>query len=355
MHRLLLVICLVVLVPEASPAAATLPGQGPGDQPVRVVGSIPDFAWLAGEIGGERVSAGSIALGNQDPHFVLPKPSFAIQLREADLFINTGMDMEMWAPTLLDRARNRRIMEGAPGYVMVAEGVQLIDVPTGSLDRSQGEIHVYGNPHFHTSPIEVRQVAGNIMRGLQRVDPGYSEHYQAGYERFITRIDEALYGSELVRIVGGDRLGDLVRSGELIPFLEAGEQNGTRLIDLLGGWMKKALPLRGIRLITYHKNWGYLARDFGFQVVNYVEPKPGIPPSARHVRELTNQITNQDIRLLIVAGYFERNTPRSVADRTGVEVLFLPLSVTGEPGIDDMFQLYDYWIDQLTSALAAAR
>lgn len=340
--RHLLTLALLLAVPFGAEAQGR----------IKVVGSTPDFAAVAQEIGGDRVEADHIAAGNQDPHFVLPKPSFALMLRDADLFINTGLDLEMWAPTLIDKSRNRRIMEGENGYVAVAGGVDLMDVPQGSLDRSAGEIHVYGNPHFHTSPIEMRAVARSIRDGLQRVDPGSATLYEERCEDLIRRLDEALFGPELVALVGGEELATRVRNGTLLEHLASTEVEGRPLMDQLGGWLGRAMPFRGTRIIAYHKNWNYFARDFGLQIIDYVEAKPGIPPSARHVKEVVDEIAQYDIRLMLVANYFEKNTPLKIEERTGVKALFLPLSVGGQEGIEDLFQLYGHWVDEILRAVA---
>jgi zinc/manganese transport system substrate-binding protein len=236
----------------------------------------------------------------------------------------------------------------------VAGGVDLMDVPQGSLDRSAGEIHVYGNPHFHTSPVEMRAVALSIRDGLQRIDPTSADLYEERCDDFIRRIDEALFGQELVALVGGDELCLRVRNGTLLEYLETTEVEGRSLQDRLGGWLARAMPFRGTRVIAYHKNWNYFARDFGLQIIDYVEAKPGIPPSARHVKEVIDEIAQYDIRLMLVANYFEKNTPGKIEERTGVTALFLPLSVGGERGIETLFDLYSYWIDEMLRAVAAS-
>lgn len=334
-------------------AAAPVLDHGPGGEaaPIRVVATIPDFASVAHQIGGELVEVEAIALGNQDPHFVLPKPSFALMLRRADLFITTGLDLEMWAPTLLDKARNRNIMEGSSGYIAVSSGVDLMDVPTGGLDRSSGEIHVYGNPHFQTSPVEIKAVAFNIMLGLQRVDPANETAYEEGYERFAARIDEALYGPELVAAADVEELDARLRDRTFMEYIEKTVVDGRPLADRLGGWLERAMPLRGRMVIAYHKNWNYFARDFGLRIVEYVEPKPGIPPSARHVKHIIDEIERLDIPLMLVANYFEKETPRKIQDRTGVSAVILPISVTGEEGVETPFELYGLWIDRILEAL----
>lgn len=331
--------------------ALVSPEVGLCQEKVKVVGSIPDFAYIAKEVGGDLVEVSWIARGNQDPHFVTPKPSYALALSDADLFINTGIDLEMWAPPLLDKARNPKILEGAVGYVSASHDMQLIQVPLRGTDRSSGEVHVYGNPHFQTCPLRMKVTARNISIGLQKVDPGNAERYEAGCSRFCARIDSAMYGTELVELLGSDLLDEMVMSGTLIEFLESEEIDGMELIDMLGGWQKAALPFRGVKIIGYHKNWDYFALDFGLQVIDYIEPKPGIPPTARHVKEVIDKIADHDIRLMLIANYFERHTPRKIEERTGITSIFLPLSVTAEPGIDTLFQLYDHWIEELNEAV----
>lgn len=345
MKRTLLAVPAVLLV-------LTAVGAGQQEGKVHVVGSIPDFAAVAKEIGGDLVEISYIAQGNQDPHFVAPKPSFGMMLKEADLFITTGIDLEMWAPPLIDKARNPRIVEGAVGYVSASTGLELLDVPTHRVDRSAGDIHVYGNPHFQTCPVRMRGAAENIKIGLQKVDPDNAKAYERGYQRFVARIDSAMYGPELVDLVGGDLLSEMVIGGTLIDFLESEQYDGEPLIGILGGWVRAAMPFRGMEIIGYHKNWDYFAHNFGLQVIDYVEPKPGIPPTAKHVKKIIDMIQEYDIKLMLVANYFEKNTPAKIEERTGIKALFLPISVTGEREIETVFQLYDYWIARINEAVS---
>ncbi|HFE52503.1 MAG TPA: zinc ABC transporter substrate-binding protein, partial [Bacteroidetes bacterium] len=305
-------------------AALTFGSPALSKDKLKVVGSIPDFAAVAKEIGGNRVEVASIAKGNQDPHFVLPKPSYALMLRDADIFITTGLDLELWAPTLIDKARNPKIVEGGPGYVSASAGLKLMEIPTRGVDRSAGDIHIYGNPHIQTSPINMKKVAENILIGLQKVDPEHADYYQQRYQRFIARMDSAMYGPELVQLLGSQTLDQMTINGTLIDFLKSQEMNGQKLIDKLGGWLKAALPFRGEKIISYHKNWEYFCRDFGLQIVDFVEPKPGIPPTAKHVKKVMDEIKQYNIRLMLVANSFEKHTPQKIEARTGVKAVFLP-------------------------------
>lgn len=317
-------------------------------EPIRVVSSLPVYASIAELIGGDRVEVSSIARGDEDAHFVKPKPSYALMLRKADLFITTGLDLELWAPVLIDKSRNRRIRRGEPGWVSASQGVPLLDVPE-TVDRSAGDVHVYGNPHLFTSPLNVRIVAHNIAAGLKRVDPAGAEVYDANLAAFEQRIDVALYGPELVELLGRDTLDPLARQGRLIDFLSSREYHGTPLIERLGGWLGRGRIFRGRQIVAYHKNWIYFAELFGLEVCDYVEPKPGIPPSARHVKALIDHIQSEDIQVLLAATYFSHSQVETIAERTGCRAVQVPLG-TGIDGANDYFQLVDLWVDRLAEA-----
>ncbi len=316
--------------------------------PIRVVSSLPVYASIAELIGGDRVEVSSIARGDEDAHFVKPKPSYALMLKGADLFITTGLDLELWAPVLIDKSRNRTIRRGEAGWVSAAEGVPLLDVPE-SIDRSAGDVHVYGNPHVFTSPLNAKLVAGNVARGLKRVDPAGAGDYDANLAAFIERIDQALYGAELVELLGAATLDPLARQGKLIDFLSTREYHGQKLIEHLGGWLGRGLPFRGRQIVAYHKNWVYFTDLFGLEVGDYVEPKPGIPPSARHVKALIDHIQSEDIQVLLAATYFSHSQVENIAERTGCRGVQVPLG-TGIQGADDYFQLVDLWVDRLAAA-----
>lgn len=321
---------------------------GNAEAVIKVVTTLQDYAAIARELGGERVEAQGIVPGCSDPHFVKPKPSYALLLRDADLLVSTGLDLELWLPVLENKAGNRRILEGTAGYVSVSQGIELLEKPV-SLSRAGGDVHVYGNPHIHTSPINARVIARNIATGLCKVDSAGCPVYQKNLEAFQARLSEKLYGADLVRLLGAERLDSLAATGALVPFLA--EQG---LAERLGGWLGQARPLHGRKLVTYHKNWVYLTALLGIQVVDFVEPKPGIPPSARHVAELIELIGDEGVPVLLTANYFERSKPEAIAQRTGIKVVRVPLSVGGESGVDTYEALVDLWITRLVAAFAEA-
>ncbi|MFC1660835.1 metal ABC transporter substrate-binding protein [Gemmatimonadota bacterium] len=320
---------------------------------VRVVTTQPPYATFAKAIGGPLVSVLSISSPAQNPHTVRPKPSYAMEVRQADLFVNTGLDMELWVPTLLDRAGNRQVMEGGRGYVTAYTGVRLVDIPA-STDRSQGEIHLYGNPHFHSDPLRALQVARNITVGLKRVAPELTAEFDAGFADFQDRVHRRLFGDELVDMLGGETLERMAYGGNLLSFLEENELEGTPLISWLGGWMKATEQLRGRDLICYHKNWQYFEERFGVRCAEFVETKPGIPPTPAHVAHLLDLMEERNLRVILAADYFDRNKVESVARRAGAISVMLPLALPVTEGAQEYFEVVDLWISRLVDAFESA-
>jgi len=331
---LFLVMTVILTLPLASEAT------------VKVVTTVQDYAAIAREIGRNRVEVEAIVAGNADAHFIKPKPSYAIMLRDADLFVSTGLDLELWAPVIVNKAGNRKIVDGAEGYVSASHGLELLEKPA-SMDRSAGDVHIYGNPHITTSPLNITVIARNIATGLCKVDPEGCDTYKVNLDDFNDRIARRLYGDQLVEALGVDALDPLARSGRLVPFLE---EHG--LVGELGGWLGEAMPFRGQKLVCYHKNWIYFTTLFGLSVVDYVEPKPGIPPTARHVAELIERIEDENVHVLLTANYFERSKPELIAERTGIVPVVVPMYVQGEPGIETYFDLVDLWVGRLKTAFA---
>jgi ABC-type Zn uptake system ZnuABC Zn-binding protein ZnuA len=313
-----------------------------------VVTTQETYAAIAREVGGELVAAESIVPGHADAHFVKPKPSYALMLRDADLFVSTGLDLELWAPVLVNKSGNRQIGDGAIGYVAAAQGVDLLEKPA-SLDRSAGDVHIYGNPHIQTSPINVALVARNIATGLCKVDPGNCGVYRTKLTDFTDRLARRLYGDRLVELLGVDTLDPLARSGRLVPFLE-----DRGYADQIGGWLAEGMSFRGRQLVCYHKNWVYFTTLFGLDVAGYVETKPGIPPTARHVADLIERIEADEIGVLLAANYFERSKPQLIAERTGIVPVVVPMSVDSASGVVTYFDLVDQWVRRLRDGFATA-
>jgi ABC-type Zn uptake system ZnuABC Zn-binding protein ZnuA len=324
----------------------------PPPAPVKVVTSLSTYAAIAREIVGDRGTVTSIATGDENPHYVQPKPSFVPTLGQADLFVTTGLDLELWVPTLLDKANNSKIVEGKPGYVAAFTGLPLLDVPA-NVSRSQGDIHVYGNPHIWTDPLNVVLIARNILTGLKRVSPANADYFTTREKDFEERIYNALYGAELVKLIGGATLADLNRQNKLFDFLQTKTYQGAPLMNRLGGWLKQAMPFRGKQVACYHKEWDYFSREFGVTCFDYIEPKPGIPPTPKHVQEIITEMKNRRIQVLLSTNYYDRKRVEEVASRTGARAAIVPSNVSATTGVKDYFALMNLWIAELTRAFGS--
>ena len=285
---------------------------------VRVLASSTDLVAIAQEIGKDRVQGHSVFLGYQEPELWVDEvfPSWMLKAARADLFIRIGLFADVWTDTVIEGARNPKIFPGGPGLVDASDGIQVLEVPTGPVDRSLGEIHLQGNPHYLLDPLNAKIVAANILRGLTRASPGDAEFFRKNAEEFSRRIDQAMVRWEVV-----------------------------------------ARPLQGRKLAAYHKTWSYLARRFGFEVVGYCEPKPGIEPSPADIWQLAETMTRVRARLIIHAPVYSPRIPlavaREVETRIGqpVRVRMLPAHVGGVPEAKDYFSLFDYLLAKLNEAL----
>lgn len=327
---------------------ATAPAQA---SKVRVITTSSSYKPIVEYIGGDRVEVSYIIKGYQDPHIVRPKPSLALELAKADLLVATGLDLEAWLPALQDMSGNKKIMSGQVGYVSVNVGIAVMEKPK-SLDRSEGDVHIFGNPHIHTSPLNGKVIADNITIGLKKVDPQNGALYEANLKKFRQEIDRRLFGEELIKLLGGKTLERLAVKGQLYSFLEKKKYKGKPLIDSLGGWMKQAQPLRGKKIVCYHKNWPYFVSLFGIKVVGYMEPKPGLPPSPGHVASLIETMRREDVKVVLAANYFDAGKVKRVTEKTNARPVVVALSVDGQEGMNTFFDQYNIWIGALVKAFA---
>jgi zinc/manganese transport system substrate-binding protein len=242
---------------------------------VKVVTTTTDMKSIAELVGGKNVSVTSIATGYQNPHFVDPKPSYIISLTKADLFVTVGLDLETgWSPQLLSSSRNSKIQKGSQGYVDASEGVLLYQVPT-SANRAEGDIHIYGNPHYWLDPLNGKVIARNIANGLERVDPSNKSVYETNLRTFLARID-----------------------------------------TMMKGWQMKMAPYKGSKIIAYHNEWVYFETRFGLKIVDFMEPKPGIPPSPSQLVKVINEIKSNNIKVIISSPYFTTSSSDVVMKQT---------------------------------------
>src|SRR6266568_6171680 len=274
---------------------------------LRVVATTPDLASVARDVGGDRVNVVALAKPTEDPHFVDAKPSFIVTLNRADALIEGGAELELgWLPPLLENARNGKINAGAPGRIVASEGIRLLEIPT-SFDRSKGDIHSLGNPHFMIDPVSVNIIARNIANHFAQIDPKSAATYNANLARFNSRLD-------------------------------------TKLAE----WQRELAPYRGAKIVTYHKDFIYLAARFGLSIVDELEPKPGIAPSPAHLAQVIREMKAANAKVILVQPFQNRKTAETVARQTGAAVLDAPQ----QPGAVSNTTTYFGMMDNLVHALA---
>jgi zinc/manganese transport system substrate-binding protein len=285
-----------------------------GQGKLNVVATTEDLASIAREVGGDRVSVEAIARGYQDPHFVEAKPSFILKLQKADVLVAVGLELEIgWLPPLIQQSRNAKIQPGADGYLDASTQVRKLEIPTGQITRAMGDVHPLGNPHYWLDPENGKIVAREIAAKLSQLRPAEKPYFDSRLADFENRVTE-------------------------------GEKR----------WTAAIAPFRGVKVVTYHRSFPNFADRFGLNVVGYVEPRPGIPPSPSHTLELIQEMNRQQIKIILMEPYFDQKTPNSIASQTGAQVLVMPPSVGGEKSVTDYLKLFDYDVNLLVTGLKRA-
>ncbi|HXG62622.1 MAG TPA: metal ABC transporter substrate-binding protein [Planctomycetota bacterium] len=327
-------ITVLALLAAASAAAQEAPKK-------KVLCTLPVLESLVREVGGDAFDVGSLSRPDQDPHFVSPTPSLMKKLREADLFIQIGLQLELWADPVADGSGNPRVQKGGPGRITASAGIPREEVPK-VLSRAEGDVHPEGNPHLWLDPLRAKAIAENIARALEAAAPERKAEIEARLKRFKDRIDEAVFGADLVREAGGAALTRRALDGTLAAWLEE-----RKLSDRLGGWLRKAAPLRGRKVVEFHRTWVYFARLFGLEIVGSVEPKPGIAPGPQHLARLRELLRQGGAGLILVENYQDLSNPRALEEQTGVRMVVLPTQPGGEPGTEDYFKMIDFILGRL--------
>jgi ABC-type Zn uptake system ZnuABC Zn-binding protein ZnuA len=341
---LLVNLAALLLAPRPVVAAAKL----------KVACTLSTIESLVREVGGDRVEAFALSAGDQDPHTVAPTPSLMNRVRKADILLEIGMQLELWADQVADGSGNPRVFHGAPGRVALATGIPKRDVPE-TISRAQGDVHPEGNPHLWLDPVRAKLLAANVARALRAARPADGAYFDSRLRDFETRVDRALFGDQLLAAVGSAKLSRLALDGELLPFLSANQLGGKKLADLAGGWLAKARALRGQKVVEYHKVWTYFAHTFGFDLVGTIEEKPGIPPGPRHVAETVDLIKRDGVRLILVDNFYDPALPKRIAQQSSARIAIIPNQVGGDKGVSDYFSLIDRVLDAMTGALAGGK
>ncbi len=303
MSRSVLYVALAIAL--AAPGVAAPAGK------LSVITTTEDLASLAREVGGDRIVVESLARGYQDPHFVEPKPSFILKLNKADLLIAVGRELEIgWLPPLVTQSRNPTLQPGGVGYLDASLNVSILDVPSGQVTRAMGDVHPQGNPHYWLDPGNGRRIAQTIQKKLSEMSPGDAAYFAGRYADFDRRLSEA-------------------------------EKR----------WDSQMAPYKGLKIVTYHRSWPNFAQRFGLDVVGYIEPRPGIPPSPGHTLELIREMKRLGVKIMFVEPYFDLKTPNAVSRDTGARVLVMAPAVGAAKEITDYITLFDYDINLVITAI----
>lgn len=319
-----------------------------GTKPLRVCATLPDLGSLVQEVGGDQVAVTVFAKGMENPHFVEAKPSFVKALSRADLFIQGGLEMEVaWVPVLLQNARNGRVLPGSPGYLDAATVITPLDMPTGTIDRSMGDVHPEGNPHYLLDPMNGLKVAKLVRDRLAELRPVKKAYFHDRYESFRRNTAAATVGERLAAKYEIEKLALLFEQGRLGAFLKERKDDAP-----LGGWLGSMLPHAGTKVVADHNMWPYFARRFGISVRGFLEPKPGVSPSTSHLGSLVAQMRTEAIKIIIATPYFDAKALKFTADKSGARIVNLAHQVGARQGADDYLGVIDYNVQALTAALA---
>jgi ABC-type Zn uptake system ZnuABC Zn-binding protein ZnuA len=312
----------------AAPAAAEL----------KVVTTTPDLGDLVRTVGGDEVDVTVLVKGPQDPHFIEPRPSFIRKLHEADLFVLIGLDLEIgWAPVLVRSARNAAVQPGARGYLDASTAIQPMDVPTTAVDRSMGDLHAYGNPHYLTDPVNGVLVARLIRDRLATLDPSAAESFEENTSDFEETVARRLVGDAVAETLGASSVVALATDGRLDAVLA---ERG--LEAKLGGWLGRLRPHAGAKAIEDHRMWPYFAARFGLDPIETLEPMPGIPPTGRHLTKVVEIARAEGARGILLSPYFDARHARWVSEKTGIPVVPMAHQPGGREGTDDYLATVEY-------------
>lgn len=322
--------------------ATLLAGESRG-APLRIVTTTSDLAALATAVAGDLAEVHAICTGKEDPHMIQAKPGFILKARDADLWIRIGLELEIgWEPPILDGSRNPRIRPGTRGHLDASESALLLDVPRTTVTRAMGDVHPMGNPHYWLDPLNARRIVQAMALRLAELDPAHAPAFRANAAAFQQKLDERMFGADPVRTLGAETLWAKTQDGTLAALLADAR---------VGGWVARLKPLRGRKIVTYHKSWIYFSQRFGMDVTAELEPMPGIPPTAAHLAEVGALMKSGTVALVLQEPFYSVKAARKVTEETGVPVVVAANSVGGEPGTGDYLALMDRIVEKLTAAI----
>lgn len=340
-----------VLAASLTAAAAARASRGEDDGKLKIVTTLHVLAAIASDIVADRGTVMALARPTEDPHFVQATPQRMVALRDAQVFIESGLQLELWDQNVIDGARNPKIQRQADGFCRAATGAPVLQIPTIQGSRALGDVHADGNPHLWFEPFIGHVYAKNIEACLSRVDGRNQALWEKNRKAFDRKLDEAIFGKELCDVMGGGaRLEKLTRDGGLDDFLAKHKLKDVPLSEKLGGLMKKARPLKGAKVVAYHNSWCYFEKTWGCEIVGFMEPKPGIPPTASHLEELEKVCKQKEAKVVLVTSYEPKAMAEEFAARIGAKVVLLPADVDAE-GTTDFVSFQTTLVERVVEAL----
>lgn len=318
---------------------------------LKVLTTLNYLRYATQQIGGEYVDVIALTNPEQDPHYVTPTPRMNQRAYNADLFIEHGLNLDMWATNVIDASGNPKIQRGSQGHLLATLNIPIKELPT-EVSRSWGDIHPQGNPHAWLDPLNMKIIAENIAAQLSQLDPSHAPIFQKNLQSFKDRIDERMFGEQLLKTLGakgGDILTRRARYGELIPWLQS-----RNLLHLLGGWMKQAQALSGKKVVSYHKTYVYFAERFSLQIVAELEEKPGIPPPPQRRDAIVEQIKREGVKVILNDSFYSREAADYVASKTGAKVLLTYIDVGANESVDSYEKLISFLLDSLVQSFSAS-
>jgi len=313
---------------------------------LKIVTTTSDLAAIAKAVAGNKAEVHSICTGKEDPHMLQAKPSVILQARDADLWIRIGLELEIgWEPPILDGSRNNRIRPGAPGHMDASESVLVLDVPQGPITRDMGDVHPSGNPHYWLDPLNGRRIAGAIAERLAQLRPADADAFRVNATAFQKALDERMFGAELVKAVGGEALWAKAADGSLVALLEEPDNKGKA-----GGWVASMAPLRGQKIVAYHRSWVYFAQRFGLEIAAELEPKPGVPPTAAHLAAVAESSKAAGVKIVLQESFYSPKAANQLAGKIGAKVVVVANSVGGQPEATDYLALMDLIVGRVSEA-----
>jgi len=321
-----------------------LPGWA-ADKKLKIVTTTSDLGAIARAVVGEWGEVRSLCEGKEDPHMLQAKPSYILMARDADLWIRVGLELEIgWEPPILDGARNPKIRVGSPGHLDASETALVRDVPVMTVTRAMGDVHPQGNPHYWLDPLNGRRVAAAIAERLAQLAPERAEAFRANAVAFQRQLDEKMFGPALLAAASAESLWEMTGDGRMDAFLAEPANAGKA-----GGWLAALQPLRGRRIVTYHRSWVYFAHRFGLEIAGELEPKPGVPPTAGHLTDITALIQAEHVPLILQEPFYSEKAARRVSAAAAIPVVVVANSVGGQAEAADYLALMDLIVTRVAA------